>query len=233
MVDIESTLQSIDKVVSSHEGIAAEEALILRGPQPNDLMVYIDAVERLSASVAFKASDRSMRENARLVETGAKKLAHLYTKLVAEASAAPPVQPMAYLPTSPPTISSQLLVSLQPLVGALRSLPLPATHPTNPASSGILNALREAQGGYAEMRSGWVKRCLEDDGRRIVSLAGAESNSVEGGRKVGMWVESCLNLAEASISCLLPQLFDVIDCSRYLRSNTAISLISLCLLRPK
>ncbi|KDQ18787.1 hypothetical protein BOTBODRAFT_153680 [Botryobasidium botryosum FD-172 SS1] len=201
--NIESTLQSIDKVVSNHEGIAAEEALILRGPQPSDLTAYIDAIERLNANIAFKATDRSMRDNARLVETGAKKLAHLYTKLVAEASAAPPVQPMAYLPSSPPTISSALLTTLQPLVTALRSLPLPATHPSNPASSGILNALKEAQGGYAEMRSGWAKKCLDGDARRVAELVGAESNSAEGGKKVGMWVEALLNLAEVEYGHLL------------------------------
>ena len=85
MLDIESALQKIDDVTSNQEGTAAEEALILRGcvtmrfrrryspltlgyqsPQPKRLDAYIDALERLNASIAFASTVANQRETVRL-----------------------------------------------------------------------------------------------------------------------------------------------------------------------
>ena len=56
-------------------------------PQPGQLHLYREAVERLNANIAFKgdAGEEGARI-AELVETGAKKLTGLFTKLVAEGS---------------------------------------------------------------------------------------------------------------------------------------------------
>ena len=84
--DIESALQKIDEVASNQEGIAAEEALILRGcvfsliehphelstifflspsPQPEQLDAYTDALERLNASIAFGSAEENQRDTVR------------------------------------------------------------------------------------------------------------------------------------------------------------------------
>jgi hypothetical protein len=89
LLDIESALQKIDDVTSNQEGTAAEEALILRGcvtmhfgvwtapltthsrfclfqsPQPKQLGVYIDALERLNASIAFASTAANQRDTVR------------------------------------------------------------------------------------------------------------------------------------------------------------------------
>lgn len=62
--DIEKTLIKIDEVTSSREDIEAEEALILRGPQPDKLSLYTDALERLNTSIAFKGSDAETSDSA-------------------------------------------------------------------------------------------------------------------------------------------------------------------------
>lgn len=94
---------------------------------------------------------------------------------------------------------------LKPVVAALRSLPLPATHPSHPAAAAILATLREAQAGYAEMRGNWGKRCMEPGSRRI--LGQLETQSDGGGQPVGQdagqWVEAMLALAEAENETLL------------------------------
>ncbi|KAI0298423.1 hypothetical protein B0F90DRAFT_1669016, partial [Multifurca ochricompacta] len=64
--NIESALQKIDEVASNQEGIAAEEALILRGPQPDQLGAYTDALERLNANIAFGAADENQRDTVRI-----------------------------------------------------------------------------------------------------------------------------------------------------------------------
>jgi hypothetical protein len=86
--DIESALQKIDEVASNQEGIAAEEALILRGyvfshvqrphelskviifkspsPQPDQLDAYTDALERLNANIAFGSAEESQRDTVRI-----------------------------------------------------------------------------------------------------------------------------------------------------------------------
>ncbi|KAG2066853.1 hypothetical protein BDR04DRAFT_1233742 [Suillus decipiens] len=90
--NIDRALLKIDEVASSQDGIAVEEGLVLRGPQLGQLEAYIDILERLNAAIAFKSSDADSRDMARLIETGAKKLTQLYTKLVAEGSSgSPPV----------------------------------------------------------------------------------------------------------------------------------------------
>lgn len=92
---------------------------------------------------------------------------------------------------------SSLLPTLSPVVNFLRTLPLPATHPSHPASATILATLKEAQQGYAEMRGNWSVKCLEGQGKRLV--ARAESvDSLQTGREFRDWVELMLGTAEAS-----------------------------------
>ncbi|KAI0280138.1 exocyst complex component exo70 subunit [Russula aff. rugulosa BPL654] len=181
--NIESALQKIDDVTSNQEGTAAEEALILRGPQPKQLNAYIDALERLNASIAFASTAANQRDTARLVETGAKKLAQLFTKAVASGSSgAPPAGP-------------EFQVSF------LRGLPLPATHPSHPAAAVILSALKEAQRGYAEMRGNWARKCLEGYGRRVVD----RSETIDGvvtGQELGIWTRNLLDVIEEEYSLL-------------------------------
>ncbi|KIK53759.1 hypothetical protein GYMLUDRAFT_49193 [Collybiopsis luxurians FD-317 M1] len=198
--NIEKALLKIDEVASNQEGIAAEEALILRGPQPGQLDVYKDALERLNASIAFKASDKDTLDTARLVETGAKKLAQLYTKLVAEASsgstpAAPGVE-ITKVPFPP-----QLVDSLLPVVSFLRTLPVPSTHPSHPAAGAILTTLKDAQRGYADMRGTWVKKCLESHGKRVVDRAETVEPLVTG-KELGTWVQSLLSVARQEYNLL-------------------------------
>ena len=85
LLDIESALQKIDEVASNQEGIAAEEALILRGyvsthstpsrtlkvswspsPQPDQLEAYTDALERLNANIAFGSAEENQRDTVRI-----------------------------------------------------------------------------------------------------------------------------------------------------------------------
>ncbi|KAH9930452.1 Cullin repeat-like-containing domain protein [Epithele typhae] len=195
--NIENTLQKIDEIASYHEGVAAEEALILRGPQPGQLNAYTEVLERMNASVAFNSTDS--RDKARLVETGAKKLIQMYTKIVAEGSSGVPPGGTEF--TSVP-FPAQLLVTLKPLVVFLRTLPLPATHPSHPAAPGIQSALKDAQKGYGDMRGSWVRKCLETFGKRVVDRA-ETIEGVAAGREVGVWTENMLTVAEEEYSLLL------------------------------
>ena len=131
-------------------------------------------------------------EKARLVESGAKKLIQLYTKLVAEGSSGAPPGGAEF--TSVP-FPAQLLVTLRPLVAFLRTLPLPATHPSHPAAPGIQSALKDAQKGYADMRGGWVRKCLETFGKRVTDRA-ETIDGVDAGQEVGRWTEDLLTVAE-------------------------------------
>ncbi|KAE9407606.1 hypothetical protein BT96DRAFT_986598 [Gymnopus androsaceus JB14] len=198
--NIEKALQKIDEVASNQEGIAVEEALILRGPQPGQLEVYKDALERLNASIAFKASDRDTLDTARLVETGAKKLAQLYTKLVAEGSSGATPAPGVEIVKAP--FPQQLRTSLQPLVTFLRTLPVPSTHPSHPAASAILATLKDAQRGYADMRGTWSKKCLETQGKRVVDRADSV-DPVSTGKELGAWVSSLLSVAREEYDLLV------------------------------
>ncbi|CAL1708427.1 unnamed protein product [Somion occarium] len=197
--NIEAALLKIDEIASNQEGIAAEEALILRGPQPGQWEEYKDVLERLNASVAFKSIDRDQRDTARLVETGVKKLTQLYTKLVAEGSSGVALNGPDF-EFSP--FPSNLRSALIPLVTFLRTLPLPPTHPSHPAAPAIQQTLKEGQKGYADMRGSWSKKCLENYGRRVVDRA-ETIDGIAAGKEFGKWVNDLISVAEAEYSLLL------------------------------
>jgi exocyst complex component 7 len=136
---------------------------------------------------------------ARIIETGAKKVAQLYTKLVAEGSSGtPPGGPeFTLIPFSP-----SLLSQLRPLVRLLRTLPLPATHPSHPAASQIQSTLNDAQHGYGEMRGSWSRTCLEAHSKRLLERA-ETIDAVSGGQEFGVWVENLLALAEVSVASVI------------------------------
>ncbi|KAJ6554308.1 exocyst complex component, exo70 subunit [Mycena capillaripes] len=191
--NIEKALLKIDEVASNQEGIAAEEALILRGPQPGQLPVYQEALERLNASIAFKASDRDSLDTARLVETGAKKLTQLFTKLVAEASTGSTPPPNTEISAAP--FSPAIMGTLRPLVAFMRTLPLPSSHPSHPAAPAIMSTLKDAQKGYADMRGTWSRKCLDAQGKRVIDRADTV-DSIVAGKDFGRWVESLLSVAD-------------------------------------
>lgn len=134
-----------------------------------------------------------------MVETGVKKLCQLYTKLIAEGSSgAPPSGPGIKWPGFP----SYLYDSLDPLVAALRALPLPATHPSHPAAPTILKTLTEAQKGYGEMRGAFCKKCLEAmGGRRIIDRI-ETIPGIQGGKEIGVWIEGIITVAESEYQLL-------------------------------
>ncbi|KAF7297371.1 hypothetical protein MIND_00970600 [Mycena indigotica] len=191
--NIEKALIKIDEVASNQEGIAAEEALILRGPQTGQFTVYQEALERLNASIAFKSGDRDLLDTARLVETGAKKVTLLFTKLVAEASTGPTPSPNADITSA--SFSSNVFGTLKPVVAFIRTLPLPASHPSHPAAPAIMSTLKDTQKGYAEMRGVWAKKCLEAQGKRVVDRADT-IDATTAGKEFGRWVESLLSVAD-------------------------------------
>ncbi|ESK87637.1 exocyst complex exo70 subunit [Moniliophthora roreri MCA 2997] len=197
--NIEKALLKIDEVASNQEGIAVEEALILRGPQPGQLDEYKDALERLNASIAFKSSDRDSQDTARLVETGAKKLTQLYTKLVAEGSSGSAPPPGSDITKAP--FPSSLISNILPLVEFLKTLPLPSTHPSHPAAPAIMSVLKEAQRGYADMRGNWSRKCLEAQGQRVLDRAD-NIDPVQAGREFGLWVQSILTVVQEEYNLL-------------------------------
>ena len=186
-----------------------------KSPQPRQLDVYTDALERLNASIAFGSAVDNQRDTvraeffpspltfllfsfsqARLVETGAKKLAQLFTKVVASGSSGnPPAGSEFQLSLFP----REELANLQPLVKFLRGLPLPATHPSHPAATAILSALKDAQRGYAEMRGNWARKCLEVYGRRVVDRA-ETTDGISAGVELGKWTRNLLDVVEVSLS---------------------------------
>ncbi len=103
-----------------------------------------------------------------------------------------PLNGPEFVPSPFPTSVKQ---SLLPVVSFLRSLPLPATHPSHPAAPGIQATLKEAQKGYADMRGSWIRKCLENYGRRVVDRA-ETIDGVASGRELGTWVANLLNVAE-------------------------------------
>lgn len=168
-------------------------------------------MERLNASIAFNASDLDLGaavrpyfivtskfstfihpNQARLVETGAKKLTQLYTKVVAEGSSGATPAPGSEMIVSFP---SSLIPTLTPVVLFLRTLPLPSTHPSHPAASAILSTLKEAQNGYADMRGNWSVKCLEGQGKRLVARAEL-TDPLTTGREFTEWVELMLGTLE-------------------------------------
>ncbi len=131
-----------------------------------------------------------------MVESGAKKLIQLYTKLVAEGSSGVPPGGAEF---SSVPFPASLMATLQPLVTFLRTLPLPATHPSHPAAAGIQSALKDAQKGYGDMRGAWVRKCLETFGKRVVDRA-ETIDGVAAGTEVGKWTENMLTVADVRLS---------------------------------
>ena len=136
------------------------------------------------------------------METGAKKLSQLYTKLVAECSSGPNPPSAPNAPFNPPDFPPDLLDNLQPLISFLRTLPLPSTHPSHPASGAILSTLKDSQRGYANMRGTWSRKVLEGRTSRLLERVDT-LDAVRGGREVGEWVNDVLSAAEVSSSVLL------------------------------
>ncbi|KAG5635948.1 hypothetical protein H0H81_009573 [Sphagnurus paluster] len=136
---------------------------------------------------------------ARLIETGAKKLAQLYTKLVAEVSSGSPPPPGAdwAMAMFPPAVLS----TLRQLVAFLRTLPMPATHPSHPAAETILTTLKDAQRGYADMRGAWTQKCLESQGKRVIDRADT-IDVIAAGKEFGKWVEVALISCEEEYQLL-------------------------------
>ncbi|KAJ7661915.1 Cullin repeat-like-containing domain protein [Mycena polygramma] len=122
--NVEKPLLKMVEVASNQEGIAAEEALILRGPKPGQLPVYQEVLERLSAFIAPKAIDR----DSRLVETGR------------------PSPALPHPPNAAP-FTPAILNTLRPRVAFMRMLPLPASHPSHSAAPAIMSTLKDAQKG--------------------------------------------------------------------------------------
>lgn len=127
------------------------------------------------------------------METGAKKLTQLYTKLVAEGSSGSSPAPGTELATIP--LPDAQHTALLPIVAFLRTLPLPATHPSHPASPAILSTLKDAQKGFADMRGNWCRKCLETQGKRALDRADS-IDPVAAGREFGKWVEALVTAAE-------------------------------------
>lgn len=148
---------------------------------------------------------------ARLVEAGAKKLAQLYTKYVAEASSGtPPTRSSLDGNTNGLLVpfSEDIIQSLLPIVQFLRTLPVPATHPSHPAAEVIQSALLDAQRGYADMRGTWIRKCLEAGAKRVVEGREAFGSSretdtadaaIREGQEFTIWVEGVIGVAEVSV----------------------------------
>lgn len=140
-------------------------------------------------------SPNKQREQARLIETGVKKLTQTYTKLVAEGSSGSP--PIAGLDFTPVMFPPELLVSLKPIVAFLRMLPQPSTHPSHPAAQAIFSTLKEAQRGYADMRGNWDRKSLETHAKRVIDRA-ETLDGVVAGKEFGTWVNNLLRVAEVA-----------------------------------
>lgn len=149
------------------------------------MFLLFNEIPKLSIFCFFK--------KAQLVETGAKKLTQLYTKVVAEGSSGSTPAPGSEWPSS--TFPSSLLSELSPIVAFLRTLPMPSTHPSHPAAASILGTLKDAQRGYADMRGNWNVKCLEGQGKRLVVRADTLDPIVTG-RDFGDWVQLLLNTAD-------------------------------------
>ena len=127
------------------------------------------------------------------METGAKRLAQLYTQVVAEGSSGAALAPGSESMIS--SFPSSLLPALSPVVYFLRTLPIPTTHPSHPAAAAIFATLKEAQLGYADMRGNWTVKCLEGQGRRIAARA-ESMDPLTTGTNFRDWVELVLSTAD-------------------------------------
>ena len=87
---------------------------------------------------------------------------------------------------------------MRPLIAFLRTLPIPSTFPSHPASQAIFATLQEAQRGYADMRGVWSRKCLEGQGKRLVERT-ETLEGVRAGREVGQWADQLLMVAEVTI----------------------------------
>ncbi|KAH7344564.1 Cullin repeat-like-containing domain protein [Rhizoctonia solani] len=202
--NIDRTMESISSMASQKQDVVAEENLVLKGPKSGQLHLYVDALERLNANIAFQSGDPRSKETSRLVETGAKKLCQLYTKTVAEATARPAIDPTNHLQSLDnfPTIDETTMDKLTPVVEALRKSPTPATHPSHPGAGAILAVIQEAQAGYADMRSQWCKKAVDGGVRRILAAADTGTDRIAVGREFGTWVEGLLAMADAEYKTL-------------------------------
>ncbi|CAE6424142.1 unnamed protein product [Rhizoctonia solani] len=202
--NIDRTMESINSMASQKQDVVAEENLVLKGPKSGQLHLYVDALERLNANIAFQSGDPRAKETSRLVETGAKKLCQLYTKIVAEATSRPAIDPTNYLqsPDAFPALDEAAMNKLTPVVDALRKSPTPTTHPSHPGAAAILAVIQEAHAGYADMRSQWCKKAVDSGVRRILAAADTGTDRIAIGREFGMWVEGLLVLADAEYQTL-------------------------------
>lgn len=137
---------------------------------------------------------------ARLVETGTKKLCQLYTTIVAEGSVGP--APVVGAELESVSLKSKFYDQLVPVVAFLRTLPLPATHPSHPAAAYILTTFKEAQKGFADMRGNWCVKCLEISGKRVLDRA-ETIDPVLAGDEFGKWVGGLLSASESEYNLLL------------------------------
>jgi exocyst complex protein 7 len=92
---------------------------------------------------------------------------------------------------------------LAPLVAFLRALPIPSTHPSHPAAPAILTALKDALRGYADMRGGWARRCVEDISKKVVDRA-EKAGGAAGGREMGQWAFDLLSVIDVRFYSILP-----------------------------
>ncbi|KAF8318713.1 hypothetical protein DL93DRAFT_2132943 [Clavulina sp. PMI_390] len=202
--NIDRTLESLERFATSKPQSNVDESLIMRGPRDSDFYQYTDAIKSLNAGLAFSDADRSTQD-ARLAETGARKIAQLFTTMTAEACTSAPLDPMQYLGSDPaelPLMDRAIEESLYPVVDALRALPLPSTHPSHPTSKSNLAILNEAQDGYGSMRAGWIKRCLELRSRELIANADMEDRGMEISIGFADWTQGMFILAEAEYTKL-------------------------------
>ena len=97
-----------------------------------------------------------------------------------------------------PSFTPSDLNTLRHVVALLRTMPLPSTHPSHPASKEIERTLKDAQKGYADMRGVWTKKCLESQGKRVVDRADT-IDGVQAGREFGKWIELLMGAAAVSL----------------------------------
>ncbi|KAJ7302660.1 hypothetical protein DFH08DRAFT_977651 [Mycena albidolilacea] len=116
--------------------------------------------------------------------------------------------------------------TLRPLVALMRTLPLPASHPSHPshpAAPAILSRLKTAQKEYADMQGTWSSKCLEAQGKRVTDHADTVDSIVP-----GRWVESlpCITNEEHKyVSHLGPLSTPNVVVSSYNHASLALRLL--------
>ncbi|KAJ7302657.1 hypothetical protein DFH08DRAFT_945555 [Mycena albidolilacea] len=182
----------------SSDQIPDIEKALLKIDEPGQLPIHQDALVRLNASIAFKSSDHDSLDTARLVETGAKRLTQLFTKLVAEASTGSTPSPNEEISAAP--FLPAIMGTLPSLVVFTHTAPFPAS-PSHPAAPAILSIFKAAQKGYADMRGIWSRKCLETQGKRSIDRADTV-DSIVAGKDFGRWLESLLSVADEEDKCI-------------------------------